>query len=96
MQLLSRNFAEQRSVNWYAAQLQLTPKSLSQLIKNVSGRTVGQWVSVLVVMEIKSLLRNTDLSIKEISSGMNFPSQSLMGRYFKNYTGLSPLDYRRH
>ena len=95
MQLLSRNFGEQRSVNWYADQLQLTPKYLSQLIKNVSGRTVGQWVSVLVVMEIKNLLRNTDLSIKEISTGLNFPSQSLMGRYFKNYTGLSPLDYRR-
>ena len=46
MQLLSRNFGEQRSVNWYADQLQLTPKYLSQLIKNVSGRTVGQWVSV--------------------------------------------------
>ena len=44
MQLLSRNFAEQRSVNWYADQLQLTPKYLSQLIKNVSGRTVGQRV----------------------------------------------------
>ena len=49
----------------------------------MSGRTVGQWVSVLVVMEIKNLLRNTDLSIKEISTGLNFPSQSLMGRYFK-------------
>ena len=104
MQLLSRNFAEQRSVNWYADQLQLTPKYLSQLIKNVSGRTVGQWVSVLVVMEIKSLLRNTDLSIKEISSGMNFPSQSLIGALLQKLhrtlsarlpPTLTPLPLRR-
>ena len=95
MQLLSRNFGEQRSVIGTPISSNSPPKYLSQLIKNVSGRTVGQWVSVLVVMEIKNLLRNTDLSIKEISTGLNFPSQSLMGRYFKNYTGLSPLDYRR-
>lgn len=95
MQLLAQHYKSEREVAWYAAQLQLTPKYLSEVVKSVSGRTVSQWVSMVVVMEIKSLLRNTNLSIKEISIKMNFPNQSFMGKYFKNITHLSPLEYRK-
>ncbi|RRD80190.1 AraC family transcriptional regulator [Alloprevotella sp. OH1205_COT-284] len=95
MQLLAQNYKREREVAWYAAQLQLTPKYLSEVVKNVSGRTVSQWVSTVVVMEIKSMLRNTNLSVKEISIKMNFPNQSFMGKYFKNITQRSPLEYRK-
>ncbi len=95
MQLLASNYMDEREVAWYADALSLTPKYLSEVVKTVSGRTVGQWISLMVVMEIKSLLRNTDMSVKQIAQQLNFTTQSFMGRYFKNVTGLSPLDYRK-
>ena len=95
MQLLASNYMIEREVAWYAQTLSLTPKYLSEVVKTVSGRTVGQWISLMVVMEIKSLLRNTDMSIKLIAQRLKFSTQSFLGRYFKNNTGISPLDYRK-
>ncbi len=95
MQILAAHYTTQREVAWYASQLSLTPKYMSEVVKNVTGRTVGQWISLMVVMEIKSLLRNTDMSIKQIAQRLNFSTQSFLGRYFKNNTGISPLDYRK-
>lgn len=94
MLLLSRNVSTQRELGWYADQLKITPKYLSEIVRNASGRTAGRWVSLMAVMEIKSMLRNSDMTVKEIAQEMNFPTQSLLGRYFKNFTGMSPLDYR--
>ena len=95
MQILAAHYTTQREVAWDASQLSWTPKYMSEVVKNVTGRTVGQWISLMVVMEIKSLLRNTDMSIKQIAQRLNFSTQSFLGRYFKNNTGISPLDYRK-
>lgn len=95
MKVLSKNYTREREVAWYAEQLELTPKYLSEVVKQVSGRPVSQWISTLVVMEIKSLLRSTNLNIKDIAERLNFPNQSFMGKYFKNIVGCSPLDFRK-
>lgn len=92
---LSQNFKRERSVEWYSNELCLTPKHLSGVVKSVSGRTAGQWITALVMSEAKSLLRNTNLSIKEIAQEMNFPNQSFLGKYFKNAEGISPSDFRK-
>lgn len=93
--LLADNFRRERNVCWYSQQLCLTPKYLSEVVKNVSGRTAGQWITSFVVMEIKQYLANTSLSVKEIAAEMNFSNQSFLGKYFKNATGLAPSDFRR-
>lgn len=94
--LAGENFREQRNVLWYSQQLCLSPKYLSEVVKSVSGKTAGQWISDFVLMEIKMLLRNTGLSVKEIANKMNFPNQSFLGKYFKNATGQSPSNYRNN
>lgn len=95
IRLLSMHFKTERNVMWYSDQLCLTPKYLSEAVKAVSGKTARQWITTLVIMEVKVLLRNTDLSIKEIAQELNFPNQSFLGKYFKNATNISPSDYRR-
>lgn len=92
--LLGQNYTRERSLAWYGEQMCITPKYLSEVVKEVSGRTAGQWVSDLVVMEAKKLLSATSLSIKEIAHRLNFPTQSFLGKYFKNFTGISPSEYR--
>lgn len=94
--LAGKHFREERNVGWYSQQLCLTPKYLSEVVKSVSGKTAGQWINNFVLMEIKMLLRNTGLSVKEIANKMHFPNQSFLGKYFKNATGQSPSAYRRH
>lgn len=94
--LAGEHFREQRNVIWYSRQLCLTPKYLSEVVKSVSGKTAGQWISDFVLMEIKMLLRSTGLSVKEITNKMNFPNQSFLGKYFKNATGQSPSAYRNN
>lgn len=95
IRLVSAHYKQERSVEWYSSEMCLTPKHLSEVVKQVSGRTAGQWITTLVMIEIKSLLSNTSLSIKEITDEMNFPNQSFLGKYFKNVEGISPSDFRR-
>lgn len=95
MQLLSENFRQERNVIWYSRQLQITPKYLSEIIKDISGHTAGYWIQTFVIIEIKKMLTNPAYSIKEIAYVMNFHSQSMLGKYFKNITGISPSNYRQ-
>lgn len=95
IRLLSQHFKLERSVEWYSNEMCLTPKHLSEVVKQVSGKTAGQWITTMVIIEIKNLLKHTTLSIKEIAQDMNFPNQSFLGKYFKNVEGISPSDFRK-
>lgn len=94
MQLIAQEYITHRDVKWYADEMKMSPKYLSEVVKEVSGRPAGQWITSFVITDVKALLRNSDLSIKEIAVEMNFPNQSFLGKYFKNATGQSPVEYR--
>ena len=87
MGVLARHYMQQRSVGFYAGQLNLTPKYLTTIIRKTSGRTAVQWIDDYVVLEAKNLLKYSTMSIQEISYYLNFPNQSFFGKYFKNHTG---------
>lgn len=91
---LEKNFKTERSVNYYADRLFVTPKHLSAVLKEVSGRTAGDWIGERVILEAKLMLRTTGMNIQEISSALNFANQSFFGKYFKHLTGISPREYR--
>lgn len=63
-------------------------------MKEVTGQTAKDWIIEYTILELKSLLRNTQLDIKEIVKRTNFPSQSVMSRFFREYTGMTPSEYR--
>ncbi len=85
----------QRRVSWYAQQLSITPKYLSEMVKLASKRTPNEWIDNYVTLELRVLLKNTTMSIHDIAKKMNFPNQSFLGKYFKEHTGMSPTTYRR-
>ena len=91
---LIESYQAERSVRFYADRLCLTPKHLSGVVKEVSGKTVGEWIDDFVILEAKALLNSSSLSIQEISDRLNFANQSFFGKYFKHYTGMSPKEYR--
>ena len=93
--LVSENFRSQRQVGFYSEQLCVSSKHLSAVVKEISGRTAGEWIENYVTVEAKVLLRSTDLTIQEIASRLNFTNQSFFGKYFKHQTGMSPSEYRK-
>ena len=94
LEMLEKNFRTERSVNFYADHLFVTPKHLSAVLKDVSGQTAGEWISRRVILEAKVMLRTTGMNVQEISTALNFPNQSFFGKYFKHISGISPREYR--
>jgi AraC-like DNA-binding protein len=94
LNLVQENFRGQRDISFYADQMCLTPKYLSRLIKENSGYFASEWIDNHVILEAKALLKSTNMTIQQISDELNFPSQSLFGKYFKRVTGVSPRRYR--
>lgn len=72
----------------------ITPRYFSAIIKEKTGDSALQWIVRMVITEAKQLLEESDLSIKEIADQLNFPTQSFFGKYFKQYVGVSPKEYR--
>lgn len=91
---LHHNFYLHRDVQFYAAQQHLTPRYFSTLIHEVSGKTPLQWITLFVITEAKRLLSNPKTSVKEVADKLNFTEQSFFGRYFKQYAGCSPSEYK--
>lgn len=94
--LVEKNFRTQRRVSWYASQIGITPKYLSDIVRNSSKQTPIAWIDKYVVMEIRFMLRNSAMSVKEITEELKFPNQSFLGKFFKQHTGMSPSEYRKH
>lgn len=93
--LVEKNFRKERRVGWYAEQLNISPKYLSETISNVSKRTPNEWITNYVTTELRNILRTTNKRISQIAVEMNFPNQSFLGKYFRENVGISPLKYRR-
>ena len=84
----------EHSLSFFANRLNLTPNYLSARVKEYSGRTAMEWIEDSVILEAKTMLKHTDLSIQEIAYKLNFPTQTFFGKYFKRITGMSPKQYK--
>lgn len=93
--LVSENFKEYRDIAFYADKLCITKKYLSALLKQETGMTALEWIERYVVLYAKSCLSSTSMTVQEISDELDFPSQSVFGKYFKRVEGLSPKAYRQ-
>lgn len=82
------------SLSFFAERLNLTPNYLSGRVKEYTGRTAMEWIEDSVILEAKTMLKHTDLSIQEIAYKLNFPTQTFFGKYFKRITSMSPKQYK--
>lgn len=93
-QLVQDQFRSNRNVNAYAEMLNITPKYLTETVKEITGKTAGEIIDDFVLLEAKLLLDNPVLSIAEVADELHFSDQSFFGKYFKRHTGLAPKEYR--
>lgn len=94
IKLVEKNFRTERRVSWYSEQLNISPKTLLEMVKRASQRTPNEWLDVYTTLEIRLLLRHTTKSIKEISEELGFGTQSSLGKFFREHAGVSPTAYR--
>ena len=95
IQTVEKNYRTERRVSWYAQQLCITSKYLSETVRTVSKRTPSDWIDSYVTRELRVMLRNSTMSIKQIADELNFANQSFLGKYFKEHVGMSPSKFRK-
>lgn len=93
--LVNEHCKTQRTTTFYADRLCLSPRYLSSVIRNVSGRTVVEWVNQAVILEAKVLLKHSDLLTYQIADELHFPNPSFFSKFFKRMTGMTPQEYQR-
>ncbi|MFB9842872.1 helix-turn-helix domain-containing protein [Mucilaginibacter ginsenosidivorans] len=94
--LIEENFATLRLPKDYAQLLYITPNHLNALCNDMLGMPAGDVIRNRVLLEIKRLLINLDLTVAEIGYRLNFNDNSYFTKFFKKYTGLTPEDFRKN
>jgi AraC-like DNA-binding protein len=90
---------EQQYTTWhkvqdYAAAVHVTPKHLSQTVKNLTGKTAKEVIQDRLVLEAQRLLLHTELSIKEIAYRTGFEEPLHFSSFFKKQAGVAPTAFR--
>ncbi|MEL1253610.1 helix-turn-helix domain-containing protein [Flavobacterium sp. DGU38] len=94
--MLYEHYKTERSVQFYAEKLHLTPKYFSKIIMEVNGKSVLELIDEMVIMAAKALLKSSNLTVSQIADELNFANPSFFGTYFKKRVGFTPLQYREH
>lgn len=94
IELLSQDHVRERSVEYYASKLGITPKYLTMVCRKCRGVTASQIIDDIVIHNAMRLLRQPNVSMQQIANQLNFPSQSFFGKYFKQRVGISPSRYK--
>lgn len=93
--LLIKHYREERSVQFYAGQLAVTPRYLTQTVKEVVGKTAGDLIDEMVITEAMILLNDPVYSIGQVAIMLQFSDQFFFSKFFKNKTSLTPSEYRK-
>ena len=94
IRLLPRHFAEHHDILFYASTLHITPVYLSRVVRQVTGRTVIDYINQMLLMEASFLLRTSKLSITQIADRLHFADIPSFSKFFSRLKGQSPRAYR--
>jgi AraC family transcriptional activator of pobA len=94
LKLLADHFKEERSVQFYANALYMTPKHLTKTVKELTTKTCGEFIDEMVIAEAKILLDDLSYSVGQVADYLHFSDQFFFSKFFKRRTGLSPKEYK--
>jgi len=92
--LVQQHCRTQHTITYYADKLCLTPKYLSQIIYQVSGKLAGRWINEYLLLEAKNLLAYSRLSVMQIADELNYSSPSAFISFFKKEVGCTPRAFQ--
>ena len=94
IRLLPEHFTGHRDIAFYASRLNISSVYLSRVVRQVSGRTVIDYINQMLLMEASFLLRTTTLSIAQIADRLHFADAPSFSRFFTRLKGVNPKRYR--
>ena len=94
MRLVEESDGRIRRVDEFANLLNITPKYLSTIIKELMNRRPSTYILLYTMKAIERRLRFTDMTMQEIAIDLKFPNASFFGKYFKEHNGMTPMEYR--
>ena len=93
--LVNNRYPLVRTVEYVAGCLSVTPARLWLAVKRLTGQTPSEIINKRILVEAQSLLRQSGLTVSEIANLLDFKEKSHFSRFFKNITGMSPIEYVR-
>ena len=93
--MVQENCRELREVAWYARELGLAPKYLSEISKDITGRPAGDWIDSYAAHELQKLLSDQHNTLTDIVDQMHFSSAPALTRYMKRVMHKTPSEFRR-
>lgn len=94
MKQLAAHFKEERSVQFYANALFITPKHLTKTVKELTTKTCGEFIDEMVISEAKILLGDLSFSVGQVADHLHFSDQFFFSKFFKRRTGMSPKEFK--
>ena len=94
-ELVGTHYLRTRSVAEYARLLHITAKHLSETVKAVTGKTAGEWLNDMLILEAKVQLRQTSLTVSQVADALRFCDASAFSKFFKRQVGSTPVAYRQ-
>lgn len=94
MMLLEKNYKHSRDVNYYADQMHISSKYLTNIVRQVTGHTPKNIIDQYIILQLRMQLKRTNQSVKEIAFEYHFTDVSFFCRYFKKHTGQTPQQVR--
>ncbi|MDO5971412.1 helix-turn-helix domain-containing protein [Flavivirga aquimarina] len=93
-ELVDENYVKNLTVSNYAAILNISSKTLTNITKEIVGKPASEIISERIILETQRLLKFTSLQISEIAYRVGFDDASYFVKYFKRHLGVSPSSYR--
>ena len=93
--VLPQHFAQHHDIPFYADQLHISPVYLSRVVRQVTGRTVVDYINQMLLMEASFLLQTSGLSITQIADHLHFADTPSFSKFFSRLSGMSPKEYRK-
>ncbi len=91
--LLKDRYRDLKKVKDYAALMNLSEKTLNELVKKHTGTPASAVIYDHIIMEAKRYL-HTNISIKETAYALNFDDPAHFSKFFKTQTGMNPSEFQ--
>lgn len=95
IRLLPHHYAEHHDISFYADRLHISSVYLSRVVRQVTGRTVVDFINQMLLMEATFLLQTSKLNITQIADRLHFADTPSFSKFFSRLKGMSPKEYRK-
>lgn len=95
MDLVWKNFREQREVTFYAKELCVSTKHLARVVKSCTGKTPHEVIDAEVLGLAIQLLKDEEMMVQHVADILHFSDQAAFSKFFRKYIGMSPSGYRK-